>query len=285
MSLIGPSAVCSAAPDAPASTAAADYRPALWRVEHQGQRSWLFGALPWSEPGITALPVPVQEAMTQSEQLASELRLPVPPREAAGMLAALRKPDASFRGGLPADLAGDFDALCQEQRLPCTALDTLPPFFVVAALHKLMAQKAGLQQQEPYGSMQMVHAAMKDKPFLELEGMQAGFELMHSIPVADQQSLLRRLLISRGQDSVQSYAAWRRGDVASLQAQWEGSAFTPATRERIQQARDQAWSQKIAQRLKEGQRLFVAVAPGHLGATGLPALLQAQGFKVQRVEY
>lgn len=279
-----PSLAGPAAPDTPPA-AQADYRPALWSVEHQGRRSWLFGALPWSEAGVTALPGTVQQALTESDQLASELRMPVAPSEAAPLLAALRQPGASFRATLPADLLGDFDQLCKQQGLPCSALDSLPPFFVVAALHKLMAQKAGLQSQEQHSSMNLVHRAMKDKPLLELEGLQAGFQLLQSIPEADQQALLRRLLISQGQDSVQSYAAWRRGDMAALQASFECSAFTPATRERIQRERDQAWSLKIAQRLREGQRLFVAVAPAHLGSEGLPALLQAQGFKVTRVAY
>jgi len=290
---------CTATPEAPAATPIApkaasftsttspqaDYRPALWSVEHQGRRSWLFGALPWSEPGISALPAPVQDALSQSDQLASELRMPVSPTEVAPLLAALRKPGASFRAGLPAELGTELDQMCQQQSLPCSALDSLPPFFVVAALHKLMAQKAGLQNQEPQSSMGLVHRAMKDKPLLELEGLQAGFQLLQSIPEADQQALLRRLLVSQGQDSVQSYAAWRRGDMAALQAKVESSAFTPATRERVQRQRDQAWSLKIAQRLREGQRLFVAVAPGHLGSEGLPTLLQAQGFKVERVAY
>lgn len=284
---------CTATPEAPAATQVAaraatrqaDYRPALWTVEHQGRRSWLFGTLPWSEAGINALPARVQEALSQSDQLASELRLPVSPTEVAPLLAALRKPGASFRAGLPAELSTEFDQLCSRQSLPCSALDSLPSFFVVAALHKLMAQKAGLQSQEQHSSMNLVHRAMKDKPLLELEGLQAGFQLMQSIPEADQQALLRRLLVSQGQDSVQSYDAWRRGDMATLQAKFESSAFTPATRERIQRERDQAWSLKIAQRLREGQRLFVAVAPAHLGSEGLPALLQAQGFKVERVAY
>ncbi len=279
-----PSSASPAAPDT-LPAAQADYRPALWSVEHQGRRSWLFGALPWSEAGVTALPGPVQQALNESDQLASELRMPVAPSEAAPLLAALRKPGASFRASLPAELGQGFDQMCKDQALPCSALDSLPPFFVVAALHKLMAQKAGLQSQEQHSSMNLVHRAMKDKPLLELEGLQAGFQLLQSIPEADQQALLRRLLISQGQDSVQSYAAWRRGDMAALQASFESSAFTPATRERIQRERDQAWSLKIAERLREGQRLFVAVAPGHLGSEGLPALLQAQGFKVTRVAY
>ena len=71
-----PSLGSPAAPDTPPA-AQADYRPALWSVEHQGRRSWLFGALPWSEAGVTALPGPVQQALTESDQLASELRMPV----------------------------------------------------------------------------------------------------------------------------------------------------------------------------------------------------------------
>ena len=61
-----PSLASPAAPDTPPA-AQTDYRPALWSVEHQGRRSWLFGALPWSESGVTALPGLVQQALQQHE--------------------------------------------------------------------------------------------------------------------------------------------------------------------------------------------------------------------------
>lgn len=277
----GPSSGTASAAGAPA---AADYRPALWSVEHEGRRSWLFGALPWADAGVQELPAALRQALQDSELLASELRQPVPPLEAAALLAGLRKPQASFRAGLEPELGAAYEQLCSRQQLPCQALDSLPPFFVVASLHKLLAQKAGLQSNEQ-SSMQRVHRAMRDKEFLELEGLQAGFRLLQSIPEEDQRALLRRLLQQEGQDSLRSYAAWRRGDVAALQADVEASAFSPATRARIQGQRERQWSETLARSLRQCRRVFVAVAPGHLGPDGLPALLRAQGFQVERVHY
>lgn len=291
--LIAISAVSSplgaAAEPGPAARAtpvpAADERPALWSIEYQGQRSWLFGVVPWGEAGQDPLPAAVRAAMQASELLASEVRQPVNPMEAAALLAPLRQADRSFKAQLDPTLKAPYEALCTRQQLPCEALDTLPPFFVVASLYKMMGAKAGLPLSDD-NAMNAVHQALKDRDFLELEGLRAGFELMQSVPAADQEALLRRLLREQGQDSVRSYAAWQRGDTDALLANMDNAAFSPETLHRILGLRSQAWADKLSPVLRQGRRVFISVAAGlTVGPQGLVAGLQRQGFKVERVAY
>lgn len=268
-----------------APQAAADARPALWSVDYQGQRSWLFGVVPWGEAGRDPLPAAVRAAMQASELLASEVRQPVNPMEAAALLAPLRQAGHSFKSQLDPTLKAPYEALCAGQQLPCEALDTLPPFFVVASLYKMMGAKAGLPLSDD-NAMSAVHQAFKDQEFLELEGLPAGFQLMQRVPAADQEALLRRLLREQGQDSVRSYAAWRRGDTDALLANLDSSAFSPVTLQQLLGGRSQAWTEKLMPVLRQGRRVFISVAAGlTVGPQGLVASLQRQGARVARVVY
>lgn len=264
---------------------AADDHPALWAIDHHGQRSWLFGVVSWGEAGKDPLPAAVRAAMQASELLASEVRQPVNPMEAAALLAPLRQAGRSFKAQLDPALKAPYDALCTAQQLPCEALDSLPPFFVVASLYKLMGTKAGLSLTDD-NATNAIHQNFKDREFLELEGLSAGFQLMQSVPAADQEALLRRLLREQGQDSVRSYAAWRQGDTDALLAHMDSAAFSPATLQRILGSRSQAWADKLSPVLKQGRRVFISVAAGlTVGPQGLVASLQRQGFQVERVRY
>ena len=223
--------------------------------------------------------------MQASEWLASEVRQPVNPMEAAALLAPLRQAGHSFKAQLDPSLKAPYEALCARQQLPCAALDTLPPFFVVASLYKMMGAKAGLPLSDD-NAMNAVHQAFRDQPFLELEGLPAGFQLMQRVPAADQEALLRRLLREQGQDSVRSYAAWQRGDTDALLANLDSSAFSPATLQHLLGARSQAWTEKLMPVLGQGRRVFISVAAGlTVGPQGLVASLQRQGARVERVVY
>ena len=56
-------------------------------------------------------------------------------------------------------------------------------------------------------------------------------------------------------------------------------------REALQSGRNRQWAPRIAALIESGRRPFVAVGTAHLfGEDSLPALLEAQGYTVRRIQ-
>ena len=86
-------------------------------------------------------------------------------------------------------------------------------------------------------------------------------------------------------------ADWARGDVDDLDAYatWCGCLDTPSQREdfaKLIDGRNPLMADKIVQWHAQGRSLFVAVGSLHMtGHAGLPELLRARGFQVERVSF
>jgi uncharacterized protein YbaP (TraB family) len=85
--------------------------------------------------------------------------------------------------------------------------------------------------------------------------------------------------------------AWERGDLDEL-ANYErwcecvNSAEERSMMAALNDERNPAMADRIAALHGEGKRAFVAVGALHMtGGQALPALLEARGFRVERVEY
>jgi uncharacterized protein YbaP (TraB family) len=81
-------------------------------------------------------------------------------------------------------------------------------------------------------------------------------------------------------------AAWGRGDVAALEKVInEDVDAVPAARKAIITDRNRRWSAWVQGRLEQPGTILMAVGAGHLvGTDGVPAILEAEGVKVVRVQ-
>ena len=76
-------------------------------------------------------------------------------------------------------------------------------------------------------------------------------------------------------------AAWRRGDVEAVVKDYEDS---PSVRRRLLTERNLAWMPRIAGFLHSGKTWMVVAGAAHMaGPQGLPALLQARGYRVEQL--
>jgi uncharacterized protein YbaP (TraB family) len=84
---------------------------------------------------------------------------------------------------------------------------------------------------------------------------------------------------------------WDEGRAEELEryAQWCGCADTDADRQalvRLLDERNAPLAERIVAEHAAGRRVFAAVGALHMvGPVGLPALLAARGFQVQRIEF
>lgn len=267
-------------------------RGLLWRLEKNGRTSWLYGTihasrLEWMIPGPT-----VMKALRDSDALALEINM-LDGQVMAELLDAMRaRPDAP---PLPAPLAQRLDAL---KRAECAAaeLDALRPDAQVISIAALSARRQGLDVAYGVDVTLAGAAAAMQKPVIGLESVQTQMQqVISDDPVQVQESVASAL------DQLESHKAgtqlsqlaqiWADGrlNLLTRYADWCDCLNTPKERrdfERVVYGRNPGIAQAIAAQIDSGKTLFAAVGALHMiGPQGLPTLLAAQGFRVERVPF
>ncbi len=267
-------------------------RGVLWRVEHGGRTSWLYGTvhiarMGWSMPGPT-----VAAALRASDSLALELNLLEPAVMQALQKGLRARPDAP---PLPGDLA---DRLAVQLRAACAAPEIagLRPDAQVMTLLAAAARREGLDP--AYGiDLSLAGAAVAlGKPVIGLETPERQLrELVSDDPDRVAKSVASGLgQLERGSASsmLTSIAqAWADGRLNLLESlpEWCNCVESAADRadyERSIQGRNPGIARAMVQQMRAGRSLFTAVGTLHMvGPSSLPALLRAEGFTVRRVEF
>jgi len=272
--------------------AAARDRGLLWRVEHQGRSAWLYGTIhvarhSWAFAGPTVL-----QALRDADSLALELNL-LDAAQLAALQAGMRAhPQAP---PLPADLA---QRLAAQARAACVApgLAPLRPDAQVMALLSLVGRRQGLDPAYGIDGALAATAQRQGKPIWALETPEMQLrELVSDDPAKVRSSVrsgLQQLESGSAPPQIARLAqAWAEGDVQQLERypQWCNCLHTAAERAdyaRLVEGRNPAMARQVAAQLRAGHAPFVAVGALHMvGPQGLPALLAAEGFAVQRVHW
>lgn len=125
------------------------------------------------------------------------------------------------------------------------------------------------------------------KPVVALESFQSQFALFDALPQVEQQDLLLAVACEAAADDPDAaLMAWLQGDLAALERLGNACLLgDPELRAALLDGRNAAWIDQIAAAIDGGSEPFVAVGAAHmLGAQGLPALLAARGFAVERIQ-
>ncbi len=263
-------------------------RPAFWSVEGPGgTRGWLLGtihALPrraaWRSPAI-------DRALGEADVLAVEI---ADLDDSAGMAKTFAALGQS--PGLPA-LSQRIDPALREalaQRLETAGMDEADFAGIETWSAALTLARAGQDAgASAHGIDRAVLALKGTRRVIELEGTKAQLGLFDALPETEQRDLLNAVLREhdgRSQEEAGLAKAWRDGDFAVIEAaSRRGMLADPELRAALFTGRNRAWAARIDTELRAGRRLFVAVGAAHMaGDDGLVALLEAQGFKVERVQ-
>lgn len=277
--------------DAPAADAV-DRGP-LWKATRDGRAVWLYGTIhvakgSWTRPGPQ-----VTQAILASDVLALELDLTDPDMLRRLQKAILRAPGSpTLPDALEKRLLASMAAAC----IAPAALAPMRPEMQAVTLEVMQGRGMGLYPEFGIDTNLAAFAHAIHKPLRSLETPESQAALLVSDDPAETAravgAVLDELEGGRSPAMLRRLAGdWERGDVDDIAAyaSWCACMDTPEQRadfHKLIVERNPPMADKIVQWHDEGRSPFVAVGTLHMvGPAGLPTLLRARGFQVERVSF
>lgn len=263
----------------------------LFRASKGGKTSWLYGTLhvarqTWMFPGPQ-----VRSALQAVDKVALELDMLDPDIQRRLMTVLAAGPgQPTLTGPVQRRLRTQMDKACAGQELAA-----LKPEMQAVTLTVMVGRRAGLEPAYGIDGFLAGYARGLRKPVLSLETPEAQIGLLLQPTPAETEAFVGHALdeLDSGQalPTLQRLAeAWARSDWAELSsyADWcrcVDSDDDKRLMRRLIDERNLAMAAQLQARHEAGEQLFVAVGALHMiGDEGLPALLKARGFDVQRIE-
>jgi uncharacterized protein YbaP (TraB family) len=276
--------------------AAATPRGALFLVTANGHTMHLFGTMHVGVPQFYPLEPQIMGALDAASTLALELD---PDQSTAAMLAALKAHGLAPNGAAgwsklaPAKRAR-LERLVRRAGLNQAAVSAFKPVLLATMLSLGEFDKLGYQPALAVDRYLAQHARASKLRVMELESLDAQLALLDRLSLDEQWRFLDETAgaIESGaqQDEARKVVdAWGSADQQALDAMSarlarDASLSGRFTREVLIDGRNDALADKLARLLGDEGRTVAAIGVLHLvGPRGVPSLLRARGFKVERV--
>ncbi|WP_447755169.1 TraB/GumN family protein [Sphingopyxis fribergensis] len=263
-------------------------RPAMWLVEDDDTRIYMLGTMHALPRGTDWDAGKVAGAIDAADELVMELS-PAELAAAGDVFQKLAPRTAPL--AIEARLSGQ--ALARYRALEASGNafggETFDDWAVMVLMGQRVAQQAELSPADGVETGLTAQFKAAGKPVGGLETAQAQLMLFETLDAATQRILLTRAA-ERSDNAVAEVraltAAWSRGDVAALDKVInEDVDAVPAARKAILTDRNRRWSAWVQKRLEQPGTVLMAVGAGHLvGSDSVPAMLEAEGLKVRRVQ-
>ena len=273
---------------APTPAAEPDALPAIWEIagadgEAEG---WLFGtvhALPDDVPWRSA---ELEQLLAQADTLVVEVA-GLDDGEALGRTftaLAFDTPGPALADRVEPALRPRFEELLAEARMRRGQFDAMESWAAALSLAQV-AQVGSVEN----GVDKALLRDFAGCDVVELEGAQAQLAIFDRLPENAQRELLNSVIEESGDAESQArrlVESWRSGDLAGLEELTNGGMLEDGELyEALLVRRNRAWADRLEHLLSAPARPLVAVGAGHMvGPDGLPALLEARGFTVRRVQ-
>lgn len=269
-------------------------KPPMWTVHGKGATIVLFGSVHILPRGIDWEPDGLRRALAQADELWFET--PIDPatmldtaREALAQ--GLLPPGQSLSALLDEDGRARLARAAQELHVPAAELDHLKPWLAELSVGEAAYARDGATADQGV-ERQLADAAPKAVR-RNFETPQEQIAIFAGASTADQVASLEDSLKDLQDDPGQTKRlidAWLAADLKGIDKEGvqEMKAASPALFKALLTDRNARWLATLRQRLdaprtdaRRPDRVVVVVGVGHLiGPGGLPALLRAQGLRV-----
>ncbi len=272
------------APGAPA--------PAMWVVRDADSTIYLFGTIHLTRQGADWRNGRIAQAFDASGEVWLEAVGLADPKTAASVQAIVLKHGFDRKHPLSSKLSPEVldrvAAVAREAGLPRAALEPMRPWLAALALSMGPLIKDGHDPKQGVDLVLEADARQSRKVLKGFETAEQQVMFFADLPPEVELAFLEQT-VNGAQTLKQGFEqmaeAWEHGDVDTLDKLIIGAirTETPELYDALILRRNAAWSDRIAALMQGSGTTFIAVGAGHLvGEQGLPALLAARGFEVQR---
>jgi TPR repeat protein/uncharacterized protein YbaP (TraB family) len=263
-------------------------RGPLWRITKDGRTSHLYGTIHVGRAPWLVIGPQLTQALASSDVLGLEADLN---RLASGALldkaqarmARLDKPELQSR--LDAELGNECASMLRQKGVPQMMQSML-----------LTLRDAAAQRQHIEYGLDLLLSAVAQHRKLPMSPLENEDDAIDALLQAYEAGGVSRLRAEMAIDAPRRAAilrrvvrAWERADMADLEsyARWCECVDTleaQAMHERLNDGRNPGMAERIDALHTQGKRVLAAVGAMHMtGPKGLPALLAAKGYRVERV--
>jgi uncharacterized protein len=266
-------------------------KPALWKVSSEKGTAWLFGSVHLLPPEAAWQTAALDAAINEADALVLEVSGLDDTQAVANIFAQM-----GVSGGEPTlasrvdtKLHPVLDELDEAIPGPRKVLDHMESWAAALTLASAMSADLGLSQKAGVERVLTTRFRADEKPITGLETISQQFGYFDQLPERDQRAMLNAVLRSEATNGAtyqKLLDAWLDGRAdAVLDGADNGFLASPAIREAVLDRRNRDWTIKIGAMLDKGDTVLVAVGAGHLaGKGGLPELLRAEGYTVERTQ-
>lgn len=270
-----------------------DYTPALWKVEHNGVTSYLFGSIHMGDQSMYPLPSKVQKAFLETAVLAVEINmLEINQLEVAQTVQKLAvTPEKQLKDFLSEDAIQKYDAYCEQPGKACQMFARFEPWFVSMNLEAMKMIEAGFNDQLGV-DYHFLNEAKDKKEIVELESLDSQLKLLDEMPAHLQELMLVSTVTREDNDTEALVKAWKTGDVETYLQKSQMSAEEQGISQEdyyrfmniFLYKRNKKMADSIAELLDQGKSVFAVVGAAHYGGDkSINYYLEQKGYKVTRL--
>jgi uncharacterized protein len=264
--------------------------PALWMVQGPAGRAYLFGSIHLLPPNVHWQTPKIETAMKSADVFVFET--PMGPAAAKQIQAYVQK-----NGSLPAGVTltsllspeqkKDYDAALATTGVRPEAIADKRPWLaslmldVAKAFHERFALDSGVDHQVH------AYAVAHRKAIGHFESVSDQLALLNpgnkSLEIKEFDIDLKQI-VDDPDDLSHLVTAWETGNAADVAKIMNGElADDPSAAKALLYDRNARWVGELKIMLKRRHTYFITVGAGHLvGPKGVPAMLRAAGYKVER---
>ncbi len=268
---------------------AAQAEPALWRVTEGDRTVWLFGSVHLLPEGGFAVEGALEDALEDADRVCMEIDADATDEVTQATVTMGRAVDPEGRD-LFELLGPDADRVrgaAEDAGVPIEALAMFEPWFAGITVSVMALQSHGYDVQHGVEQVIQAEARAAGKPGCGLETLDGQLDMLDSLPPELQAEILLQAIEEAAEiDRLiePMVAAWRDGDEAGLERSLdEDFGDYPDLAETLIYGRNKRWASQVEDMLEGDEDVLLVVGAMHLvGERGLPALLEARGFQVER---
>jgi hypothetical protein len=279
-----------AAPARVAAPAAAPPRPAIWVIEDEDTKIYLFGTvhvfpstLRWRSAALDRVIAEADELVMETpEASADDMNVSerlLAPMQLGKSLPILDRVSPRARQPLAAAL--------QATGMPLEYFNQLSTWGVAFLLTGFQMAQGGDEVSEVTGAEEVLGSIFRKsrRPISGVETMEEQVNVFASMPLDGQRRFLESVVVEAegAGEAEPTDKSWARGDVEAIAAEMQ--AMAPDLYQALLTRRNRNWTTWLARRMERPGTVLFAVGAGHLaGPDSVQRMLAARGIQAQRID-